>query len=478
MHNPKQRKRDLIRRTLTYAVMTLSVVALVVISLFLVLGYSVDDSGQPEQGGLVQFVSFPTGATVSVDGARQSFLTNGKKNTSAGHHSVNMQLKQYRDWDKSFDLGRGELLWLNALLIPKKITTTEVAAFEQIGSMKVSPDKKWIAIIEQSSKPKLKLVDLRDEKKPKVSELAIPAIVAKQKRPNDVFKVVEWDFGSQYILVNYTSGNKTEWLRLDRSDPANARNVSVLKNIAISDAHFVGNSGNVLYSMTAGQLRKIDITKTAETPTNVATSVREFELYRDDRIGYIRALPTEQTVSYFNEGESKSRELSTFKPAVKNVHTAVSSYYNDDYQAVSHGTTIDLYKDPLSSKSPIKSFELKKGVQWLYFSNSGRFVVAQNGSSLAVYDIERQQNFSFNIPGNPPYKAGDHLKWLDDFHFVSDAGGTLKIFEFDGSNDEIIGDVSEGFDITLSSNGKRLFDISTNKTTGKKVLQSSVMVIE
>ena len=219
MHDPKGRQRDLAKRTLTYATMTISVIVLVAVSLFLVLCYSVDRDGQPEQGGLVQFRSFPTGASVHIDGAKQNFTTNNKKNTSPGYHNVAMDLKGYRGWSKNFDLGRGELLWLNALLIPKQITTESAQSFDQLAGTKVSPDKNWIAVVENPSQAKLKIIDIRDEKKPKVTELAIPVITAKPE-PGDVFRVVEWDVGSRYILVTHTSGKKTEWLSLDRSDAA------------------------------------------------------------------------------------------------------------------------------------------------------------------------------------------------------------------------------------------------------------------
>ncbi len=478
MHNPKQRQRDLAKRTLTYALMTLSVIALVVVSLFLVLGYSVDSDGQPEQGGLIQFRSFPTGATVSVDGAKQDFTTNGKKNTGAGYHNVTMELKKYRSWAKSFDLGRGELLWLNALLIPKHITTSEVQSFEQLGGVKFSPDKKWIAVIEKSNEPKLKIVDIRDEKKPRVSEFTIPEIVAKQNTPADNFKIVEWDFGSRYLLVKHTSGDKTEWLRLDRNDNANSKNISILKSLSISDAHFVGNSGNVFYVLAGGNIHKIDISNTTEVLKTIADNVKEFELYKDNTIAYVGTQAGKQIVGYYNDADTKPREVKSFKADEPNVHTVVSSYFNDDYQAISHDTVVNIVKDPKENKQPYATFKLAAGVQWLYFANNGRFVVAQNGSSLSVYDLERKQNFVFSIPNKPAYASDQHLKWLDDFHLVSDAGGTLTIFEYDGTNAETIGKVSEGYDISLSDNGKRLFDIAPNTVTGKPALQSSVMVIE
>lgn len=478
MHNPKHRRRDLAKRILTYVVMTLSVVTLVAVALFLVLGYGVDKEGQPEQRGLLQFRSFPTGATVSLDGARQGFTTNGKKNTSAGYHSVTMELKKYRSWNKSFDIGSGELLWLNALLIPQQITTREVQSFEQLTSMKVSPDKKWIAVVEKPNEPKLKIIDIRDEDNPRISELAIPEIVTQANSPSDIFKISEWDFGSRYMLVTRTTGDKTEWLRIDRSDATNARNISVLKNIPIANAHFVGSSGNLLQVLSGGVVRTIDISRTDEPIKSIVENVREFELYKDDRIAYVANLPNRQVVGFYDGTKQKLRSIKTFKPDQVNIHTSASSYFNDDYQAISYGETIEVIKNPLEGKQRFVKFKLVGGAQWLYFSNNGRFVVAQNGSSLSVYDLERKQNFVFTIPNNPTYTLDHHLKWLDDFHLVSDAGGTLTIFEYDGTNIETIGNVLEGYDMSLSDNSKRLFDIARNSVTGKPILQSSSMVVE
>lgn len=478
MHNKKQRQRDLAKRTLTYTAMTASVILLVVVSLFLVLGYSVDQKGKPEQGGLVQFRSFPTGANVAIDGAKQSFTTNNKKNASAGFHNVTMELKQYRGWEKNFNLGSGELLWLNALLIPKDIATNEVQTFDQLASTKIAPNKKWIAIIEKPNEAKIKLIDVDDEKKPKTTEIAIPEIVAKSNGPGDVFKIVEWNFGSRYMLVTHTSGAKTEWLRLDRSDPNNARNVSVLKNLNISDAHFVGDSGNLLFVISDGVVKKIDIGGANETTKSIVDNVREFEQYKDDRIGYVTSRPTGQTVGFYDESASKAVEVKAFKPEQVNVHTSISNYFNDDYQAVSYGTTVEIIKDPISTKKLFAKFQIPSGTRWLYFSNSGRFVVAQNGSNMSVYDLERRQNFQFTLPNNPVYNLDHHLKWLDDFHLVSDVGGTVTIFEYDNTNIETISSVAEGYDISLSDNGKRLFSFGTNSATSKPALQTSVMVVE
>lgn len=475
MHNPKSRRKDLFWRTVIYLVMTLAVLALMGLSLFLVLGYSVDNKGRAEQGGLIQFRSFPEGATVKIDGGKLGSVTPAKSNATAGQHNVTMERKDYRGWSKNFTLGKGELLWLNALLVPKSITTNESYQFNELTDFVASPDKKWIAAIEKSNEPNLKIIDIRDEKKPKVSTLNIPSTALKAVAPNDTFSIAEWDFGSKYLLVKHTSGQTTEWLRLDRSDESKARNIS--RDLAISQAHFVGNSGNIFYVLNDGMLRKINI-EDDTLPSPIAENVKEFQLYKDNRVGFVRTDGDRQIVEAYQEG-NEPREVASIKGLEPNIHVALTSYFDDDYIAYTKGAEARLIKNPFSSHpESTATLSIGSNIDWLFFSNNGQFLVIQQGVSMASYDIERNMTTRFSIPGQSTYTRTNHLEWLDDFHLWSDNGGVLSILEFDGANAEVIGNVSPGFDVTLSDNGKRLFSVGSNETTKKPVLQSSVMVLE
>lgn len=479
MHHKKKRRRELILRVLTYILMTSTVLGLSAVCIFLVLGYSVDEkTGKAEQGGLIQYRSFPEGATITLDGSKQSTLTPFKTNTSAGYHSVAMKKDKYREWSKNTKLKAGELLWLNALLVPSSLTTDSIETFEALSSSVASPDKKWIAAVGLPSESTISLIDLRDEKKPKRTSLRVPESIVGEVKPGDTFSVQEWDFGSRYLLVTHQSGDKVSWLRLDRTDEKNAKNITNDLGIPITDQHFAGTSGNVLYALTEGTLRKLDLGQnTISSP--VASGVEKFELYKDNILAYVAKTETNLQAGYYREGQKKPTVVAAYDQS-QPIDVAVSSYYDDAYYAITRGDSLKIIKSPdnTEARKTIASITAKQPLQWVYFSYNGQFVVAQTGSNLTSYNLERDESFNFTIPGNPKYTSEDHLKWLDDFHLWSDQGGNLVIFEFDGANPETISAVAPGYSVSLSDNGKRLFSIGAQGDTTRRTLQSSVMVIE
>jgi hypothetical protein len=478
MHKTRRRRDDLIVRTLTYALMTVAVIGLAVLCLFLVLGYTVDQkTGRAQQGGLIQFRSLPDNANISVDGQNLSFNTPGEKTTDATEHSVKMFKSGYRDWQKSFVLGRGEVLWLNALLVPSSITTNEVERFESVNQTLASPDKKWLAIVEKGNQPLVTIIDLRDEKNPKATSLKIPEQIAKSQTPTDQYVVSQWDFGSRYLLIKHTSGATTEWLRLDRTDEAHAENITTTLKLPFSELQFSGTSGDSFYGLADGALRKVNLTQPLPKP--IAADVSHFELYGDNTLAFITQKNNQQTVAVYKDGDQAPTTVETINGTASVVHVALGKYFGDNYLAVSTGHAVTLISQPFSGKPIItKKITLPVDVGWLYFSSNGQFLISQSGALINSYNLERNLDVEFMIPGSMPYTSLDHLHWLDDFHFWSDSGGTLREFEFDGSNPEIINNVVAGQTVTLSNNGKRLFSIGTNTATNQPVLQSSVMVVE
>ena len=126
MHMKRQlsKRRQPLVRTAVYSFMTLSVVVIVTMLVFVVLGYQFNErDGKIEQGGLLQFASIPTGANVTLDDNRWSPRTNTKSNVAVGSHSVSFDKDGYRTWKKTIYVKAGEIGWLSyARLIPSKIT--------------------------------------------------------------------------------------------------------------------------------------------------------------------------------------------------------------------------------------------------------------------------------------------------------------------------------------------------------------------
>jgi len=472
-HGQSPRKRKMILY-FTYGVMTMAVALISAVCIFLVLGYRFDfKSGDVAQGSLLQFRSFPEGATITLDRETLSFVTPGKRNVDAGKHTVTMSLDGYQTWEKSVTVKPSELRWLNyPRLVPEDIETTTAKEFASIVGALPSPDKKWIIIQPTIDKPEFTLVDIRDDKKPVYSQLTIPAarFIQDGAMPHQ-FSLVEWDFGARFVLVKHVVGDKTEYLRIDRTDADKTVGVTAELDITVQDIHFSGTSGDVFYALENGSVRKLD--SNADTISQpLVKDVATFRLYKTNTIAYVKQ-PIEGRVGVGVVVGGKAVRVATYDSTVP-ISIDISEYFNDYYLAIGRGTTVEISKDPeLSSRMKVASITSVSAINWLRFNNSGRFVVAGTGSQFVSYDIETVEKADVNLPGTAIDPAKP-LQWLDDYYLVSTADNDLRITEFDGSNQHIITSALPGFPVTLNDDGRLLYSL-TKTQSGAYALQSSTM---
>jgi hypothetical protein len=481
--DPDSKRVKLALRFFTYGVMTISTVVISTILVFVALGYRLDRDFHFTQGGLVQFRSTPVNASVTIDGALQGFHTPDKLNMAAGKHTVAMGLDGYQAWNKSFNLAAGQLLWLNyARLIPRTIDTTTVRQLDNMADAVASPDRHWTMLQLKQDAPDFVLADISDEKSPKFTALHLPdAQLIKKDNKYGVFTIVEWDLKSQYLLIKQVNGDTTEFIRLDRSKPADAINITNLFGFAITDAHFSGNDANIIFANTNGVLRRLDVGSKSASGALV-NNLKNFIVYGSGTIAF--TADQEQTVG---DAATKRRVLGTWHNDKETIIRSTSldtdfvyaynQYDNHEYLAfgATNGKTITLLRDP--SDSAVKEdnaifalLGLDAVPKWLSFSNNGRMVVAQNGDYFATYDIEVAKAYQTHLDLGAKVTA--KLEWLDDFYVWAVAGNRLHIVEFDGTNEHSITSAQPGFGVALSSSGRRLFSVDKN-SAGIYLLQSS-----
>lgn len=479
MHHSRS-KKEIARRVFVYILMTVFVIISVGSSLFWALGYSINEkTGRSERGGLMQFRSFPEGAKVTIDGGELGSQTPTKSNQGAGYHSVLMVKQGYREWKKNTTLRPGELLWMNALLVPSSLKTSSIYTFPELTSIVASPDKKWLVATTAPSRPELTLADLRDDQQAKFAQISVQNTEINVSEPTDKYVIKEWDFGSRYILLTYTGKDGVvQWIRADRTDPKNTVNISKMFSMSISDIHFSGTSGNVFYGVTDGALRRFDIgQKVVSSP--IGADVVSFQLYKEDILAFVSNKDGAWNVYYTKGVDGPEHKVATYRDAPATI-AAVTDYYNETYLAIGRAETIEVYQSPhdKQKKKLIASLTTGHNVDQLLFSNNGQFLVAHSGDKVTSYDLERKEQFNFAIPGvSAANLVIKPLRWLDDFHLWNDTTGQLVLFEYDGSNVETLTAVAQGHAVSLTTNGKRLMSVGVN-AQGQKILQSSVMVIE
>jgi hypothetical protein len=475
-------------RFFTYGVMAVASVVLTVLLVLVALGYRLDRNLNFSQGGLVQFRSFPDGADVIIDGNKQSFHTPDKANLFAGTHSVSMSLDGYSAWNKTIELAPGQLLWLNyARLIPNSIATTTLKDYQTIAGSLPSPDRHWLVMQMNADSPGLALVDYSDDKRPQYTSLQLAdGLFTKKDGKYGNFKIVEWDLQSKYVLVEHNNGDLVEFVRVDRTKPLDAVNLTKLFGLNIKEAHFSGSNANTIFAKTDDVLRRLDVSGPAASAALVA-GLRSFVVYGESAVAFTNVqdkttgdntTQVRQVGIYDNSKITPVRELAADKEPL----VAYSKYDTHGYLAIAEkdSSTVDIIRDATAtgtSKAATVYAQLDLGaaVKWLSFSNNGRMLVAQSGKKLVTYDIENAKTMASTL--NFGSDDMPQLKWLDDYYLWSDAGGKLNIVEFDGTNNHEIATVKSGYDVMLSSNGKRLLSIGKNEATGQMLLQESKLTL-
>src|SRR6266496_444182 len=471
-------------RFFTYGVMAVASVVLTALLVLVALGYRLDRNFTFTQGGLMQFRSFPDSADVFIDGKRQSFHTPDKANLTAGNHAVTMSLNGYRSWTKQITLAPGQLLWLNyARMIPNAITTAPLKEYPAIGSTLPSPDRHWLLVQMNQSAPDYTLVDYSDETKPQFTNFQLPdSLFTKKDGTYGTFKLLEWDLQSKYVLIEHDNGDTVEFARLDRSRPADAVNLTKMFGLNIRQAHFSGNSPNAIFAKTDDVLRRLDVGGPTASGALVS-GLRDFTIYGEDTIAFtsIQDKTTSdvasrvQQIGIYRHGKiTPVREVSVNQQ----VKLAYNEYDTHDYLAIgsTDSPTIEIIRDATATgtskeASVFTQFDLGAPLVSLGFSSNGRMLVAQHGNKLATYDIETARAFTKTFDFGSAQTST--FKWLDDYYLWSDDGGTLRIFEFDGTNDHEITTVAAGFDVMLSEIGRQLLSVGKNDVAHTLLLQAS-----
>lgn len=470
-HQPSKRK-ILIQRIAVYGLMTIATIGLVTVLVFVMLGYQFNKSdGKIEQGGLVQFDSRPTGANVTIDGVSFGTRTASKTTMTSGQHFITMSRAGYKTWQKSIDVVPGSVLWLNyTRLIPNDLTPSNAATLSSVTGTVASDDNKWLAIKEIASTPIIKLADLTQDTI-KLTDLTIPADAYTQpgEGKTQSFTLDSWDPDSRYILVKHTyNDDAVEWLVVDSQNAAATKNMTRLLDVAATKVVFSNNNSHILYAKIGSDVRKIDL-NAATLSRPLATNVAEFALYSDSMITFTTNRDDTtgtRSVSYYIDGADAPRTIRTYKDdGTAPLHFVVGRYFSDTIVSIAYGDTLTMLKGDLPRDEKTKialkdlaTMPLAGGAQYLTDMTNGRFVVAQNGATVSVYDLELSKTTKFTLKGSSDVTK--QLKWLDGYTMWSDRDGTIRLYEFDGANQQDIMQVQPGFEATLSPNSKYLYGIT------------------
>lgn len=471
MYHQPSKRRLLAQRILVYTAMTFMTIGLVAVAIFVILGYQFNrHDGRIEQGGLVQFESRPAGATIAIDGAELGSQTSSKTTLSAGRHDIKIERAGYKSWQKTINVVPGTVLWLNYVrLIPAELTVNKVAGFKTISSTVASEDNKWMALKEDPAIPAIRLADVSGDEV-KLSDITIPdgSYTHSSVGKGTSFSIEKWDPDNKFLLVKHIyDDTKIEWLVVNPGSPLDTKNVTTLLGINAAKLEFSQQNSAILYGLIDGTLRRIDLSAATLSGPLVA-NVGDFAMF-ESRLSFV-TLPDQTTkarsVGYYDEGAAKPRIVKSYNDdGTPLLHAEAGKYFNENYLVVTYGHTITLFKGNLprsdaadaSSMQVNKTFTAPGDTRFLSIKTKGRFVMMQQADTYSMYDNELQKLTTTPIQGTS--ELSKELGWIDNYTPWSDRGGTIRLYEFDGANQQDIMPVTPGFSAALSPNGKYLYGI-------------------
>ncbi len=494
MHKTRTKRQQLAIRSFTYGVMTLAAAISVTICLLFAMGYRFDFAdGKLTQVALVQFKSYPSSATVDVNGKKLSSTTPNRYNVQSGENVINVSKTSYRNWSKTVKLEASEVLWLDYLrLIPNSITTNTVRSYGSISQIQESPDRNWILIRNSDNERRvsncpegsvcdssyagyynnpyvLQLAEVTDPNNIKFTEIQIDPtkLTVPTSDQSEKFSIVEWDDGSRYAILRHQVADSSEYLVIDRQNPTVTKNLNKDFGMSVEDPHFSGTSGETFFVKTGTDLRKLEYSgKTVSAP--IVSGLVSYQMYDNDKLSFVATKTTDGKVSTeVGVYKGNSAILKTFDDDNKTL-AGVSIYNGTEYLAIARSNKVEIFSLPLSQRDAETYNFSADQIDWLDFSPNDRFIAVGSGEKVSTYDLDTHDRYSFEIKG-----LASTPQWLDGFHMVGNEDG-INLLEFDGANRE--GIVSGSGRAMLSSDEKYLF--SVGQVSGGMVLQRSKLVVD
>jgi len=129
---------------------------------------------------------------------------------------------------------------------------------------------------------------------------------------------------------------------------------------------------------------------------------------------------------------------------------------------------VSIYKNPQEAAKgndqlpmPVSALKLDQPAH-ISFSANTQFVAVQSGSKFAVYDVEKDRRYYYELPF--ALDAGYKAKWMDGHHLMVDNHGQTVVFDYDGINSQTLTNNAVGIDPFFDRDYTALYNVAPSVT--------------
>lgn len=467
--DPRKRRHHNIKLMIGYSLTAIAIGLTSVILVYGANGYGINTkTGDIIQHGLLFVDSKPGGASIYLNNKIQSNTTSARLVLPAGSYDLTIKKTGYRDWNRKFTLTEQSISrFVYPFLFPVILNPQNLKIYGSLPPLATqSPDKHWLLIQSSPADSKALTFDMYDLTK--IDQA--PAVISLQASllSGDglhSLKAIEWTGNSNQLLLKHSFSGGSEFIVLNRTDPAQSFNVNRTFGVNPSQVSLHNKKTDQLYvyDQTNKSLALGDVARSSLQP--LLKDVLAYKSYGSDLLSYV----TDQKVA---AGQVMARIWENGKTYPLYTFASGSIYLLDAAQFQGHwyyvagsdkANRINIYKDPLSGiKDPQTARAIplialpNSGANNLTFSDKNRFIGVETGQKFAVYDIEVQSRYQYDLAA--PLNAQMH--WMDDYRYIGLSNGSIFVMDYDGVNQQRLDTTTDPNDIFFSKDYNQMFALA------------------
>lgn len=467
--DPKKRKAHRIKLLIGYSLVAVALTFASIILLYQSYGYDYDPkTGRITQNGLVFVDAKPAGADIYLNGESKG-RTDARLDISSGTYNLELAQKGYRTWKRQFTLEASSIeRFLYPFLFPSELSTSDVRNFTAVpGMIAQSPNRERVLVQQPGDFQKFDLIDISD-KTIQSTTLNLPPDLLTVAGANHQLSLVEWSSNNRHVVLSHQYEAGTEFFLLDVESPNNSINLTKtfttpFTTIALHDKKF---NQYYLYDANTQTLMRARLDPATVTPYQA--DVLGFKPHGADEVAIITDAEAGEGKVWLKIREGDEEYDIRQLPIGDRYIIDMARFDNNWYVGAGSAaeTKVYLFKNPVATikrggdKLPLPVAVLRTPAvpEFLAFSTNSRFIAAQSGKYLAVYDAEtdRQSRYDSGLG----LTSGQQLKWMDGNRLIGVVGGKTVVMDYDGTNQQTLTDAINGFPPIFDPAYEALFTVS------------------
>jgi hypothetical protein len=476
--NPKKRQYHKLQLIIGYVLISIMILLMALILLYQARGYGFGKNGQIIQNGLIYVSSTPNPANITLNGVLNGATTNARLELPAGQYKLELSKTGYHPWIRIVDVDGGSVEYFEyPFLFPITVKTTVVQQFStQPTLFTQTPDQHWLLVQDPTNQNNFFDYDLSNPSKvvSSVTTLSLPdgMVTIPASGSTQSWQVIGWSNDNQHVLLEHIYQGGQEYILFDRITPANSINLTKSLNLnSTTQLSLLDGKYDQYYLYDSAAATINSETLSGLQPTLVESHVLAYSSSGSSTITYITSQNAPTNVVNVDVLQGGTNSVIRQLPA-NSTYLLNSAKYAGNWYIAAAATTdneVYVYKNPMSdiasnpSEPLVPAYILKvTAPNYLSFSDNFQFIMAENGSAIAVYDSLTQKSYTYQLSYSIP--ATQHAYWINDDLLYTTANNVVSVFDYDGTNQQTLQPSLSGSMVMFDSAYKWAYALTTTPT--------------